>query len=220
MTQYVPEFIEKNRIAQPINAFYVFSKLYSGAADFRHPNIAEKGKVESLTIRDIALYLLGDNNNIRYSDFLKIVEKMKWPAVSASTAFGKIEMGYLRISEDEYVIEKDFYIPEDVITSIRSNLRTLMSEWYLPLVSIEDYSDFPETKYEWNSFLIESIVKKYLTEYKIIELEYKDRRYQKGILVNANSSITSYPELVASVFKDAGYSEMTEGQFLAFLVVH
>ena len=147
MTQYVPEFIEKNRIAQPINAFYVFSKLYSDVADFRHPNIAEKGKVESLTIRDIALYLLGDNNNIRYSDF-------------------------------------------------------------------------PETKYEWNSFLIESIVKKYLTEYKIIELEYKDRRYQKGILVNANSSITSYPELVASVFKDAGYSEMTKGQFLAFLVVH
>lgn len=220
LTQYAPEFLEKNRIAQPINAFYIFSKLYSDMADFRHPNIGEKGKVDSLTIRDIALYLLGNNRFIRYSDFLKIVERMKWPAVSASTAFGKIEGGYLRRSEDEYVIEEDFYIQEDTVSSIRSCLRMMMSDWYLPLVSIEDYSEFPETRYEWNSFLLESIVKKYLAEYKIISPEYKDRRYQKGILVESNSTIASYPELVARVFKDAGYAEMTEGQFLAFLVVH
>ena len=48
----------------------------------------------------------------------------------------------------------------------------------------------------------------------------KDRRYQRGIVILADSRITSYPDLVANVMKSNGIKTMTEGQMLSFLVVH
>ena len=67
---------------------------------------------------------------------------------------------------------------------------------------------FPVIKYEWNTFLLETIVKKYLREYKIISPDFKDRRYQKSIIVGDKYDVHSYPELVAVILKEKGYEEI------------
>ncbi len=70
-----------------------------------------------------------------------------------------------------------------------------------------------------NSFLLESVIRKYIYDYRLIYPDYKDRRYQRSIVVRKDNKSGSYSELVANVFKAAGCLEMNEGHFSSFLIV-
>lgn len=74
--------------------------------------------------------------------------------------------------------------------------------------------------YEWNEFLLETVIKKSFPEFEIIQPMMKDRRYQKGILVMKNDALTSYPQVVAKKMKKYGYTRLSESQFLSFLIVN
>ena len=213
------DFLSKNGISKPINLFYLFSKLYSDVADFRHPNIGEKGKIENLTTKDISLYFLGNPEILDYEDFSNIANKMKWPLVSVSSIFSKIEQNYFRVSDNKYIINDSFVIPEDIVNIVKGFIERKMSEGYLPLSQVNDFDELPDFVYSWNPFLLESIIKKYLTEYKLISPELKNRRYQKAIIVRKEEKTSTYSELVAKIFKKAGYIEMNERQFSSFLIV-
>ena len=53
----------------------------------------------------------------------------------------------------------------------------------------------------------------------MISPELKNRRYQKAIIVRKEEKTSTYSELVAKIFKKAGYIEMNERQFSSFLIV-
>ncbi|MCR5206771.1 MAG: hypothetical protein K6E47_17210 [Lachnospiraceae bacterium] len=219
MYAFAEDFLNKNNISKPINLFYLFSKLYTDIADFRHPNIGEKNKLRNLTTKDIALYLLGSPQILNYDDFSNVADKMKWPLVSVSSIFSKIEQSYYRVSDNKYIINESFSIPEETVNLVKDFIESLLDEGYLPLSQISNFDELPDCEYEWNSFLLESVIKKYLSEYKFVSPDYRDRRYQRSIIVRKEERSASYAELVAKVFKEAGYSEMNESQFSSFLIV-
>ncbi len=220
MYSVAKDFLNKNGISKPINLFYLFSKMFSDVADFRHPNIGEKGKIENLTTKDISLYLLGNPEILDYDEFANVANKMKWPLVSVSSIFSKIEQNYFRVSDNKYIINDIFVVPDELVYLVKAFVEKQMSEGYLPLSQVNNYDELPDYEYDWNPFLIESIIKKYLNEYKLIAPDYKDRRYQKSVVVRKEEKSATYSELVAKIFKNAGYYEMNEGQFASFLIVH
>ena len=56
--------------------------------------------------------------------------------------------------------------------------------------------------------------------YRFLQPTPKDRRYQRSLIVKSELGIRSYSELVAYVFRNNGYSSLSEGRFLSFLVVN
>ena len=214
-------FLEKNKITMPMQLFYFCSKIYKDQYEFRHPNIGKPGLVELLTIKEVAMYLLGNPTRLSYTKYLEITERMKWTSVSVSSTFYKIEDGFCRISEDEYLAEDLFNVDENDIDIVKNYLLNLLEEKdYISLLDFNDFSNLPEIDYEWNTFLLETIIMKYVPELKIVSPDYKDRRYQRSLIVKSELGIRSYSELVAYVFRNNGYSSLSEGRFLSFLVVN
>ncbi|MDO4189683.1 MAG: hypothetical protein Q4E51_10115 [Lachnospiraceae bacterium] len=228
LKKFVPVCVDKNSgmyvfmiVPMPMQLFYLCSKIYKNQYEFRHPNIGKPGLVDTLTIKEVALYLLGNPTKLSYTKYLEIVERMKWTSVSASSTFYKIEDGYCRISEDEYLTEDLLFVDESAINMVKKFLlKALEEKEYISLLDFDDFSELPEIGYEWNAFLLETIVTKYISELKIISPDYKDRRYQRSFIVMCDLGIESYSELVAYVFKNNGYISLSEGRFLSFLVVN
>ena len=102
-------------------------------------------------------------------------------------------------------------VKEEVQRAIKNDFAMLMDF---------DFQQFPKCDYQWNEFLLETIVKYYFDEYNIIHPAITDRRYQKGIIVTKQSGLKSYSQVVANLMKTTGKTVMSTSQFLSFLVVN
>ena len=214
-----PSILEKNNMTSGLNLFYVASKLFGDTYDFRKPHISTKGKFDKFSTKDVALHLMGYPDNISYESYRKVAERMGWPSVTAGLVFSEIEMDYVRVSDDEYVSKTLFSVPETVKSLVREKMSEIMEDGILPLYGI-CMDEFPEYKYPWNEFLIESIIKKAMDDIVIVQPTIKDRRYQRGIAVLKEKGLISYSQIVAYKMESYGFTSMKESQFLSFLLVH
>ena len=89
----------------------------------------------------------------------------------------------------------------------------------LSLINI-DLEGFTDWEYTWNEFILETVIKKELYDYEVIQPIMKDRRYQRGIVVRKEENINSYAQIVAKRMTETGNHKMSESQFLSFLVVN
>lgn len=219
MKEEHPTFIEKNRIKSDMNLHYVVASLLEGKIDFRRPHIARKDSIDLSTTKNVSLYLLEYPEEFTYDEYVSLVANMGWSNVTASAVLSEIEEDYARISVDKYVLKEQIVIPTSLIEAVKSAVVENMEDGILPISNL-NFEDFPEWTYEWNEFLLETVIKKSFPEFEIIQPMMKDRRYQKGILVMRDDVLTSYPQVVSKKMKTSGYERMSESQFLSFLIVN
>ena len=55
---------------------------------------------------------------------------------------------------------------------------------------------------------------------KTIEIKAKDRRFERGIVIDAQSDIKDYPELVSRFLKESGYTAISENNMLTILLIN
>ena len=215
------KFIQANNMKYSMNLYSFCEKIFYEEFDFMHPSIIKKGLIEPLTTKSIVCYLLGNVDRFNYSDYLKITEKMKWSWMGVWNSFKAIEKDYIRITYDEYLLSELLVVDEKTVELIKNQLFMEIDEkGYMSLLDNIDYSEFPDTDYEWNPFVLEGIVKKYIKEIQMIYPENRDRRFSKVFFVRKESGIRSYPELVAYVFKRNDYTSLTESKFMSFLIIN
>lgn len=214
-----PEFIKKNGIKSEMNLHYIVAKMFSEEMDFRRPHISEKNNIDLSTTKNVALYLLNDPKCFTYEEYNGLCDRMKWSHVTSNAAFSEIEGEYDRISVNEYVKKNMFSVPDNIVDSVRTLIEENFENDILPLMSV-DLDEFPEWEYPWNEFIVETIIRKYLVEFDVIQPAIKDRRFQKGIIVKKELKITSYSQVVARKMIATQNEKMTESKFLSFLVVH
>lgn len=215
------DFVKQNKMTSPVHLFYFCQKVLKDKYMFRHPNIGRYGLVDILSMKDIAIYFIGGNEAISYSDFLKTGNSLKWSEGSTYNAFLKIADDYYRTDSDNYLLKDKFHVDSEVANQVESYLLgELNKNDFVSLMDFEDFSDFLEMEYEWNTYILESIVRKYIPTLEIVSQEYKDKRYHKSYIVKKEEKISSYAELVARVFKKNGYTTLSAGKLLSFLVVN
>lgn len=215
------DFLEQNNLTSPVRLFYFCQKLLKDKYMFRHPNIGKYGLVDMLSMKDIALYLTGVNETLSYTEFLNIGNQLKWSESSTYNAFLKISDDYYRINDDCFLLKEKLNIKSDIVSQVKVILlKELVTKDYISLLTFDDFSDYPEMDYEWNTFILESIVRKYIPELQIVSQENKDKRYHRSFIVKTATQINSYAELVARLLKKNGYTILSEGKLLSFLVVN
>ena len=214
-----PLFLEKNKVTSDMNLYYIASNLFDDICDFRRPHIGIKGKFEKFSTKDIVLNMLEYPEEISYEKYRTIAEKMEWSPVTTGMVFSEIEKDYIRISDDMYIKNSAFKIAPSNIVAIREAIFALMEDGILPLINI-DMDELPEFEYQWNEFVLESVIKSFCSDMVIVQPAIKDRRYQKGIAVLKEKNIDSYPQIVANMMERFGIDNISESQFLSFLVVH
>ena len=78
----------------------------------------------------------------------------------------------------------------------------------------------PAIEYEWNEFLLRSIIDSYLPEFRIIEPRTRDRRFERGVIVKTESNTTSYVDLIINVLSKNNITEISENKLHAFLIAN
>lgn len=214
-----PDFLQRNNINSEMNLHYIVSKLFSSTIDFRRPHIGRKNVIDISSTKSVILYLLGNPDYFTYDQYLDICDKMKWSRVTISAVLYDIEEDYARVSIDGYIKKELFSIPEDMVIDVKRCIIEESEEGILSLMNLE-MDEFPEWEYEWNEYVMETVVKRYYSDLIVVQPSIKDRRYQRGIVVNKELGLNSYTEIVAYKMKSTGNEKMTESQFLSFLVVH
>jgi len=124
----------------------------------------------------------------------------------------------IQIDYEKYALKKNFAIKKEHIEKIRDILRDkIKNTKYIPLRGIKDFTEYPKMEYQWNSYLLESIVKEYLKEYRIIEKYFKDRRYKCSTLVKSDSNIGNIADLIIYILKNHYEEELTLNRIQDYL---
>ena len=218
--RYKPDILMNNKVETVNNLFFLCQKLFSEEFDFRRPHISRQGLLEEMSVKKVALHLLGYPIKLSFSRYQEIADKLKWSPVTTGLVFSEIETDYARINDDMYIKRDAFDISEDAVNEIRQVLRRKMSKGYLSLINFDDWEDFPDVPYEWNVFLLRTIVNIRMSDLRIVEIKTKDRRYERGIVIEANSDIIDYTDLIISFLKNMGMKEVSENNMFTLLVMN
>lgn len=220
VSKELPDFLVENNIATYNNLFFTVSKLLCDTYDFRRPHICRKGLIDSIWFKTVALHLLGDPDVLEFTDYQALIKRNKWSTGTAFQAFYDIEQDYIRVSLTSYVKKDVFDISDKDIESVRATVLSNMEGHCLSLINFDSFDSFPEIGYEWNTFLLRSIVDNYIPSFEVIEVAIKDRRNERGIIVETTIGIHSYAELVSYYLKSSNIKEINASNLTSFLVVH
>lgn len=219
VSKELPAFISTNQIRNSMNLFYVLSYYCSNLYLFKRPHIISKElELDNPDSVSIAKMLLHYEAGINYMDYVALVSKLGWADATIASVFNALERDCIRISENDYIDKRYFQIDEQCLMQFREKINDLVcSSSYFPVFSIFDFSRFPECDYEWNEFLVASVINSFIPEFKLIAPQAKDRRYVRDIIIKVNSSVESFEELVAEQLLKDGYLELSEAALEKYL---
>lgn len=217
----LPEFYKRNNIGNHMNLFYILAAILSTKYKFSQPHIAQYDLLDDLTTKNVAQLFFKNINHISYSEFNDIAEKMMWAPVTVGLTFSELETEYFRISQDEYIKKELVTFDTNILSCIKQSIVAKMNDiGYLSLIGWDDFEGFVDVGFHWNTFLLASIIENFDMGLKVIQPKTKDRRYQKGIVIDSTSSIDAYDQIIATTMKYYGISALRENQFLSFLILN
>ena len=215
-----PDFLNKNRIKTSNTLFFICAKVLGGEFDFRRPHIVKNGQLEKMSVKNVALHLMGYPKIFDYNTYQMVAKRLKWPDVTAGCAFDDIENDYIRISKDTYIKRESFEVNDFIKAQLEKILQVEMKKGFVSMINYMNWETYPVFEYEWNEFLIRTIVENYIPSLRIVEGRFKDRRMERGIIVDCASPVKNYEDLVVSLLRQNKYSEISEDELLSMLVLH
>jgi len=213
-----PSFLEQNGMDISLNLYNTTSVLFKGKYRFRRPHIlAWDVPIEEISMVNIIKYLLNCTEKLSYKEYIKLVSIYGWADGTTYAIFRDLEKEYIRISNDEYVLKTNFIFESSFLDNLSCELKLLVLERdYLILHEIF-YLEALECKYEWNGFLLESIISEFDIGYKIISPQIKDRRYQQKIILEVNHLASSFEDLIMLLMKKDGVNFLNRAEFHQYL---
>lgn len=242
------DFLKKNRIKAAINLYFVCKKLLGNKFDFRRPHILEKGLIENISFKTVVPHLIGDTAVLSLGDYQNLAKKLKWSSATTSAVFAEIEQNYMRLNEDMYMKNDNFKIGKEELVQIETVVRSLMARGekrekvvsecgvekrseggcmqkekpleYISMINLKIPEELPQIGHRWNAFLLRKVVERYIPSLKIIDMNIVDRRFERGIIVDENSILKTYDDVVIRTLMSLGYRAVTEAEMLKFLIEH
>lgn len=215
-----PSFLAKNNMETENNLYYLCYKRLGNIFDFRRPHIGSKGLLQEISVKNVALYMLGYPDILSYSSYAKVSGELMWSAVTTGIVFYEIEQDYIRISEDKYVKKDNFFLDANDLEKIENCLIDLMNNDFVSLIGFDKWEKLPDVKYKWNSYLLHAIISNYSDKLHIIEPRIRDRRYERGIVVTFDSGMQDYIDVIVHMLNKMNIKEISENNLCTLLVLN
>ncbi|MGL6201173.1 MAG: sigma factor-like helix-turn-helix DNA-binding protein [Lachnospiraceae bacterium] len=214
-----PLFLDKNKMKNELNLYNTVAYLFKDLYRFRRPHILSLDiNIKDLSLINIAKYLLNCRYGLNYKEYISLASKFGWANGTLYLIFSELEKEFIRISEDDYVIKERFTFEQRFLDDFKLEINSLLKEsGYFAMFDFFTFQGYPYCEFEWNGFLIESIIEECDVGYKILSPQVKDRRYQRGIVVVENHPSNSFEELVAHIMKKDHIMSLNESEFSDYL---
>lgn len=151
-------------------------------------------KDEALSAKDIY------GRYCKNRDFVTLDElKMLRTELDLVIYFETIYESKMRISKNEFVDIDESAFDVD---SIDSSLETLMTKEYITFNEVNYFSTLPQTRYPWNTYLLETYVYHFSKNLKLVNNGFNEQKCL-GAIVKRTSSIETYMDLIIQALTDS-----------------
>ena len=204
------DLLKSKSLDCPMSAFSLAKFLLKGEdVTFSNCHIARRGCVDISSFQTICKGYLGEPDIISHSAFVSLCDKLKIDTLQRDITFKDIVRGYVRINKDEYMDRKRFdEIQADLIPSLSKYVRAHMTDDYFSLINFQSFSSLPQSKLEWNEFLLDSLIS-LSGEFDLFQGGVSDRRLIRTI-VTTKGRYSSYAELVARFLDKRGIKSISD----------
>lgn len=212
------EFLDNYGLENNFNLFNLISKFKADNYHFSSRYIAIKNKFNVLSTRNVILNYYKNRECISFNELNDIKNKLLINEMSFSNSFYEIITDYHRINSDCYVFKNEFVITESEILEINNVVEKLCID-YLSLLNFSYWSLLPDINYEWNPFLLRTILENYSKKYNIIDPQIKNRLYEKGVIISKDLDIQDYSQLVIHIIKSLNRTSISEEELSSLLII-
>ena len=219
MKEKYQEFLERNKMTDGFNLFYVICRLFAPEFRFSRPHITSPRFPDiELTNLNVTKFFIGDRDIFSYDDLVSISKICGGSHSFLPLVSRALEEEYIRLNENEYIKKMKLSLSEDVLALIDDAITGNMGESeYVALFAAFNFNTYPNIGYPWNEFILHSVINHYSLNYKILEPRTTDRRYKRGIIVKKTNPCSTYEELVIEQMKLDGITSIHQKEFATYL---
>ena len=190
------------------------SKVLVSEYKFSRPHILRKDiEINEINWLTVLLYMLGNSEKLTREEIIDGFDKIRSSYVAKRSTLRELQETFLRVSKNELLKKDSLSVDENVINSVERFIKGHMKNGFIAISKIEDsrFESLPMIKdISWNGFLLHSVVKYYLTKnYRIIEIAGIKWEYENGIIVDADSQIYDFVDLLVDCIKSRGTTRIS-----------
>lgn len=190
------DFLERNAIFTHCKLFGIMHYMFKDEFSFSSPYIAQKGQ-KNITNVGVVLSLLEGSREISIEDLVAICEENKISFQSINNTVSLLSDTFIRTESNLLVSIEDVELDDDDVATILEQVHSIVKgKGYLSLKNLKDYIWFPNIGYEWNPFLLRSILQKYDDEIVMVDYPCYDSYIMATILIDSSFKTDDYFEFV------------------------
>jgi len=217
-----PSFLEEHEIPNRIALFYLLKYYLSSEFNFSKTiHIATKEcEIDFLKRNSVIRHFLASQENFTRNEILEVLKRLCWDEENSWDSSFIYSEDVVQISQNNFIFSNKLSIPEDTLKLI-SNVITdyLDTSKYLNIDNFLEYDRLPELEWDWDGFLLKSIILKYEPKlpFRIIETEIRSSNYCRSFIVSNDIEADGYVDLVRWVLHQEGKTKISEGVLASFL---
>lgn len=190
-----PKFIEENNIVNHICLRDILKYYFADDFGFQYTFIGKRN--EEMSGVAAIRFFLADKRAFKLSELFDFIDENDLPnhyelfTEEASNEF-------IRISEQEFIRKTAFVISEWDIKNVEEIIQKYLTNGYVAINKIDSFAIFPTIGFQWNSFLLESIIESYCYGYEVIDCSRSVTK-PTGVIVNKRAGFKNYDEILVDV---------------------
>jgi hypothetical protein len=197
-----PRFLTNNAIKNHEKLFGILYFMYGDDFYFSRPYIAKFG-TDEISNKTVIRDYLKSYDSITVQELIDLCEEHHLKYFSLRGLIKNLNDDFLRINS-ETLVRADAEIDENtIVETAKLLLEKIESRGFIAVSKIDDYISFPKIDFEWNPFLLRSIVEKYMDDMiGIVDIPTTDIYVMNSIFIDPQSETDSYESLLKNILTD------------------
>ena len=180
--------------------------LADDAYVFSRPHILHRRiELPEINWAQVLMYLLDNPQRLLLNDVEETIQRIRWPQRLKYIVFKQLWNYYYRISEDMLVRKDVFCLGEETLREIENILDRALDDGPVLLanLNLDTLAPIPMLKdCVWNEYLLRSVIAyNFSDRYRVIDPNITDYRYEKGLVVKANSPFHDLIDIVVDYWR-------------------
>jgi hypothetical protein len=197
-----PRFLTNNAIKTHEKLFGILNFMFGDDFYFSRPYIAKFG-TDEISNKTVIRDYLQSFDSITIQELIELCEEHHLKYFSLRGLIKNLNDDFLRV-DSETLVRMNEEIDENIIVeTAKLLLEKIESYGFIAASKMDDYVSFPKIDFEWNSFLLRSIVEKYMDDMiGIIDIPTTDIYVMNSIFIDPQTETDGYESLLRNILAD------------------
>ena len=186
------QFIESNCIENYLCLRDILKCYFSGEFGFKYTFVGKIGQYMSASIA--TQKFIESKDRFTLTELYEFVKENDLPAIN-SVFIEDASKKFVRIDKNTFILKKNLSIDIDMIQAIEIATKKYLTNGYVPLGKVYRFTIFPTIGFQWNIFLLQSIIEGYCNNISIYSYSTSIMK-PIGVIADNSFGFQNYEEIL------------------------